>query len=311
MVAEPYDPNFRANVTAVHGAAGVRWLADIPRLLGEIEQSWEVRVGPPYALSYNYVAPASTGSGTPCVVKLTVPDTAGLAREAAALRGFAGEGAVRLLANDPTLGALLLERAEPGLELAEFGPDRDGEATAVLCSVMQRLWSQPPIDHGLPSVPDYWWAFEEYTARFPRGGPLPQRIVDRAADLIDGLSDTADRSVLLHGDLHHHNVVQARREPWLAIDPHGLVGDPGFDVGPMLYNPMSMDAEQLRRLLPARVEQLADRTALGLDRVVAWGFVMAVLSEVWSTEDRGGIDGRGAIDGRPLAVAEALLERLR
>ncbi|MBA3368045.1 MAG: hypothetical protein H0T99_05160 [Geodermatophilaceae bacterium] len=64
-------------------------MADIPRLLGEIEGSWDVRIGPPYELSYSYVVPAATSSGVPCVVKLTVPGSPGLDREAAALGGFA------------------------------------------------------------------------------------------------------------------------------------------------------------------------------------------------------------------------------
>ncbi len=122
----------------------------------------------------------------------------------------------------------------------------------------------------------------------------------RAAELLEQLSATAPRTVLLHGDLHHHNILQSQREPWLAIDPHGLIGDPGFEIGAMLYNPMTFDAEQLVRLLPSRLEQLCDLTGLETERVVAWGFVMAVLSEVWTAEDH------DEIDGRPLAVAEAM-----
>jgi len=289
----------------VHGNAGAMWLSDIPRLLSEVEQAWDVRIGPPYVLSYNYVAAAARRSGGSCVVKLTVPGSSGLEREAAALAGLAGRGAIRLLACDPTRGALLLERAEPGLELAELGPNRDAEATAILCSLMQRLWCQPPVGCGLPSLAGYRAAFVDYGIRHPHdGGPLPRRLVDRAAELLDQLVASASRTVLLHGDLHHHNVLQGQREPWLAIDPHGLVGDPGFDVGAMLYNPTTMTAEELLRLLPARLEQLCAIPDLGSERVLGWGFVMAMLSEVWSAEDH------DEIDGRPLAVAEQLFARL-
>lgn len=304
MVPQTYDPNFLANVRAVHGDAGARWLLDIPRLLGEIEQSWDLRIDAPYELSYNYVARAVRTSVETCVIKLRVPHSADLAREASALAGLAGRGAVRLLAYDQPRGALLLERADPGLELAELGPERDVEATAILCSVMHRLWCEPPVDHALPSLTEYGSAFADYDRRYGRSGPLPQPLVDRANELLHELSATAQRTVLLHGDLHHHNVLQAAREPWLAIDPHGVVGDPGFDIGPMLYNPVTFDARQLLRLLPRRLEQLADLTGLEGDRVVAWGFVMAVLSEVWSSEDH------DEIDGRPLAVARALFAQI-
>ena len=194
----------------------------------------------------------------------------------------------------------VLERAEPGRELADLGPDRDGEATAILCSVMRRLWRKPPAGHGLPRVVDYGVDFEAYGTRFPSEGPLPPRMVSQAAELLQQLAATATGAVLLHGDLHHHNILQAQREPWLAIDPHGLIGDPGFDIGAMLYNPMTFDAEQLLQRLPARLEQLSDLTGLELERVVGWGFVMALLSEIWTAEDH------DEIDGRPLAIAEVM-----
>ena len=94
-------------------------------------------------------------------------------------------------------------------------------------------------------------------------------------------------------------------EPWLAIDPHGLVGDPGYETGALLYNP---DPERrdsaLLALVPARIEQLADGLGLPTERVVAWGFVKAVLSEVWTAQ------GSGTLGSRALDVARQLLPRL-
>lgn len=295
---------FQANVRAVHGDAGASWLADIPRLLTELEHSWDLRINAPYELSYNYVAPAMSRSGTACVVKLTVPGFADRDREVAALTAYSGRGAVDLLDRDDPRGALLLERGDPGRTLAELGPDQDAEATAIICSVMQRLWCAPPSDSGLPSLVEYGRAFADYDRRYAGAGPVPARLVEQAGELLEELSATSQRQVLLHGDLHHHNVLQARRETWLAIDPHGLIGDPGFDVGAMLYNPVTSDADQLLALLPARLQQISELTGLQPERVAGWGLVMAVLSEVWSSEDS------GEIDGRPLAIAESLSTRL-
>ncbi|MFD0747010.1 aminoglycoside phosphotransferase family protein [Phytohabitans flavus] len=110
---------------------------------------------------------------------------------------------------------------------------------------------------------------------------------------------------MLHGDLHHDNVLRAEREPWLAIDPHGVVGDPGYEAGPMVYNPdPDRREDELLALVPTRVEQLADGMGLPIDRVVAWAFVTAVLSEVWNAEDA------GQVGTRALDVALALLPRL-
>jgi streptomycin 6-kinase len=117
------------------------------------------------------------------------------------------------------------------------------------------------------------------------GGPLPLDLVTRAGGLMRELCASATVRVVLHGDLHHDNILRATREPWLAIDPHGIVGDPGYDLGALLYNPEPDDRDEaLTALVPARVEQLADGLAMPLDRVVAWGFVKALLADVWSTE---------------------------
>ncbi len=109
----------------------------------------------------------------------------------------------------------------------------------------------------MPSVTEYGADFADHIKRHPRNGPLPRRLVERAAELLEQLSGSAERTVLVHGDLHHHNILQAQREPWLAIDPHGLIGDRGFDIGAMLYNPMTFDADQLLQRLPAQMEQLS------------------------------------------------------
>ncbi|HEY3189963.1 MAG TPA: aminoglycoside phosphotransferase family protein, partial [Solirubrobacteraceae bacterium] len=121
----------------------------------------------------------------------------------------------------------------------------------------------------------------------------------------DELCASAPARLVLHGDLHHDNVLRAEREPWLAIDPHGVVGDPGYDCGAMLYNPEPWRREDdLLALVPARIEQLADGFGIPVDRVVAWGFVMGVLSEVWMAQSA------GQPGGRALDVATMLYPRL-
>jgi streptomycin 6-kinase len=144
--------------------------------------------------------------------------------------------------------------------------------------------------------------FATYLKRFPDGGPLPLDWVTTAARLFDELCDSAPARVLLHGDLHHDNVLRAARRPWLAIDPHGHIGDPGFDLGTLLYNPEpgNTRTDLTTRLLPARLERMVAGSGQPRERVVGWCFVMAVLSEVWTCEDG------GDPDGKPLAVAEAL-----
>lgn len=302
-------PLLARNVAATWGAEGERWLAGLPGLAAAVARTWELELGAPFALTYHWVAAAACADGTPVVLKLGVPGSAHLAVEARTLAAYGGHGAVRLLAHDPARGALLLERARPGVPATALVPARDAEATAAAVEVLRRLHAAaPPDDGSVPLLHDERAAFARHLAAHPSGGPLPQGLVARALALFDELSATAPAPVLLHGDLHHDNVLAATREPWLAIDPHGLAGDPGYDAGALLYNPdPDRRDERLVALVPARVEQLADGLGLPAERVHAWGFVKAVLAEVWTV---GSGATRPARPGRGLDVALALLPGL-
>ncbi|MBB5133553.1 streptomycin 6-kinase [Thermocatellispora tengchongensis] len=298
------------NVVGVWGDDGARWLRELPSILDAVARDWELTVGEPYELSYHYVTRVVLGDGTPAVLKLGVPGAHSLAEEAPALAAFGGRGAVRLLRAGLDRGALLLERVTPGRRLRDLVPGRDAEATSALAAVMRRLHVPPPPGCPIPDASSQVTAFDEYAARFGEHGPLPLDLVVRAGGLMRELCASATGRVVLHGDLHHDNVLAATREPWLAIDPHGLVGDPGYDTGTLLHNPEPDDRDEaLTALVPARAEQLADELAMPLDRVVAWGFVKAVMSDVWTAEDWTPGAGRFPVS-RAFDVARLLLPRL-
>ncbi|GII92022.1 hydroxyurea phosphotransferase [Sinosporangium siamense] len=274
------------NVVSTWGVEGAHWLADLPATLQELARDWELTVGEPYELSYHYVTSVTCEDGTPAVLKLGVPTGTSLAEEAPALAAFDGRGAVRLLRADLGRGALLLEHVAPGGRSRDLVPGRDGEATSAAVSVMRRLHVPPSPGCPLPEAVTQAEAFDSYVTVYGDTGPLPLDLVVRAGGLMRELCASAPARVLLHGDLHHDNILRATREPWLAIDPHGLVGDPGYEVGSWLFNPDPADRDPaLTALVPSRVEQLADELAMPVDRVVAWGFVKAMMSDVWTAED--------------------------
>jgi streptomycin 6-kinase len=304
MGSVPIPPELARNVVENWAGEGVRWLAALPGHIRDVAHAWNLTVAQPYELSFHWVAPATRPDGTPAVLKLGVP-SGHLSVEAEALRSYGGHGAVRLLAEDPARGALLLERAEPGTPAAALVPHDDEAATGALIGVGRRLHRPVPPGCTLPELSTERESFRAHLDRFPHDDPLPRRLVVRAAGMFDELCASAPERHLLHGDLHHDNVLRAQREPWLAIDPHGVVGDRGYDCGAMLYNPeMDRREDHLLALVPARIEQLADGFGLPVDRVTAWGFVMGVLSEVWTAP--GGTPGSRALD-----VAMLLEPRLR
>lgn len=275
-------------ITELHGAAGVRWLDRLPTLITEYEERWSLEVDPPFPnLSFNYVAPARRTDGTAGVLKLSLPGDPGFKREAEALRLFDGRGAARLLELDLHSGAMLLERLEPGASLATVRDDE--EATSIAAGVLEQLWRPVPPDHAFPSVSDWARGFDRLRQSFEGGtGPMPAALVEQAEAIFAELLASQDGMVLLHGDLHHHNVLAARREPWLAIDPKGVVGEPVCDTAALLRNPVELlDAPQPGKVLERRIALLSEELGLDRERVRRWAFAQAVLAAYWGLEDGG------------------------
>lgn len=302
-IAVPTD--LARNVVEAWADEGRRWLVALPALLDDVARTWELQVGEPYQLSFHWVTRVTRADGSAAVLKLGVP-AGHLTDQAHALDVYGGHGAVRLLAQDTARGALLLEPADPGTPASALVPHHDEEATAALIGVGRRLHQVPPQGCSLPDLYEAESeSFRAHLRRYPGDDPLPRKLVVRAGGLFDELCASAPEHLVLHGDLHHDNVLRADREPWLAIDPFGVVGDPGYDCGAMLYNPdPPRRDDDLLALVPARIEQLADGFGLPIDRVVAWGFVMGVLSEVWTAQ------GGGTPGSRALDVATMLYPRL-
>ncbi|MCB9009158.1 MAG: phosphotransferase [Ardenticatenaceae bacterium] len=265
---------------------GAEWLENLPNLLVECERRWGLAIRPsPFTLSYNYVAPATLADGMEIVLKVGVPNRE-LRTEIAALRLYDGRGCVRLLDTDSDQGILLLERLYPG-EMLTIVPD-DDEATRIAAQVMQKLWRPLPAEHNFPSVADWAGGLAELRQEFGGGtGPFDEKLVDTAVSLFTDLLTSSKTPVLLHGDLHHYNILSAANG-WQVIDPKGIVGEPAYEVGALLRNPFTLfDEPDLKRIMARRLEILAETLGLDRERLRQWSLAQAVLSAWWSYEDGG------------------------
>ena len=222
-----------------------RWPGDgdgrrAAQLSDEVAREWGLDLGEAFALSrHSLVAPAGDGA----VLKIVPPEDDESTEEADALALWNGDGAVRLLQHDPARRALLLERALPGDDLSRLPEDA---ATAVLVDVARRLWR--------PAGEPFRWIGDHV----PRWlASAPGVLGARARELYAGL-DVGD-TLLVHGDLHHQNVLHSDRG-WLAIDPKPMRGEREYDVPSVLWNPLPC------RLRTEHLEERLDAfAAAGLD----------------------------------------------
>jgi streptomycin 6-kinase len=201
-----------------------------------------------------------------------------------------GDGAARVLAHHDA--ALLLERATGGRSLAEMAQrGDDDEASRILCAVAARLHaprsSSPPELVPLPK-----WFEALLPAAANQGGVLVH-----ASRTAQALLNTPQDVAVLHGDIHHGNVLDFGARGWLAIDPKGLFGERGFDFANIFCNPDVAPAAAAGRLA-RQATIVADAAGLDRKRLLQWILSYAGLSAAWFIDD-------GGDPALPLAVAEA------
>jgi streptomycin 6-kinase len=250
----------------------VDWLTELPRLVSELADRWQLQVGAPFQPGgmTAWVAPAVCG-GEHAVLKVTWTGRPHeeSRHEVDGLRVWDGRGTVRLLDSrvDGSATALLLEACEPGTTLAAAVPEPVQDL--VLCGLLQRMWIVPPPALGFRPLAEMcaWWADEAQAKGIPDGG-----IAREGLTLFRSLPRDSVPARLLATDLHAGNILAAQREPWLAIDPKPYVGDPHYDALQHMLN--------CRQRLHADPLGLLDRMAELLDldgeRLRLWLFARCV-----------------------------------
>ncbi len=246
-------------------AGAARWLDDLPGLVAGLERDWRITVGQPFPdATEAFVAEAWPRS----VLKLMIPRPGDHARrEIAVLRLAGGDGCARLLRADEARGALLLERL--GRPLSELGLPL-ARRHEILCATAVRVW-RPALPSGLPTGADKGrWLGEFIAATWQElDRPCSERAVEHAlacaARRVAAHDD--ERAVLVHGDVHQWNVLEAGAG-FKLVDPDGLLAEAEYDLGVI----MREDPIELRHGDPlARARWLARRCSLDATTIWEWG----------------------------------------
>jgi streptomycin 6-kinase len=191
---------------------------------------------------------------------------------------------------DEERGFLLLERLKPGQMLSEL--DNDDERTQIAADVMQRIWRAIPAagESGLSNkfikLSDWFDGLKKIRPHFNGGtGPFPKEILERAESLLPELF--SDKNVkLMHGDFHHFNILSSERG-WLVIDPKGVIGPVGYEIGPLMLNPWNSISDRVSFQVRAerRMSILSERLGWEREKIINWTTAHAVLSAWWDFQD--------------------------
>jgi streptomycin 6-kinase len=241
------------------------WELSDPQLLAET------------ASSHVYIV---MSNGVKVVLKLLTPLGAEESTGAAALRHFAGEGAVRLLRHDDEAHLLEYVDGEDLIPLVQQG--KDDEATAIIGDVLNKLHAstRAALPDGITPLNVWFRELFKKAEEDSRAGH--HSIYVRGAHIAEGLLAEPRDVYVLHGDIHHENIRHHAQRGWLAFDPKGLIGERTFDAVNPLRNPMDMPTlvfDEARLLKTAEI--LSQKLNLELSRLLTFTFAFTCLSASW------------------------------
>lgn len=253
---------------------GAEWLEQLPTLVDECVERWGLELGPAFTECYSaFVAPAGN-----VVLKVGFPHEES-EHEALVLRLWNGDGAIRLVDEDPERHALLVERCKPGTPLIDLDDDAAGDVATAL---LPRLSKPPPPEIRRLEDVAARWVEELPVLQRSLGRPCEEQPFAMAIAALEELGPTQGELVVGNEDLHAGNVLRSEREPWLVIDPKPIAAERAF-------SPVAMVRDRKEDVLAGprpqgRLRRRLDRLSgdLGLDRervrgwtiahTVAWGF---------------------------------------
>ena len=260
------------------------WVDDLAALVRGLERDWSIRVGRPHEEGTEaFVAEAVLDDGTPAVLKVLVPRRDGGFddHEATVLRLAGGNGCPVLHRDDPERGALLMERLGPSM--FALGVPYE-QRLPHLCDAAAKIW-RPAPDAGLPTtaekadwlidfVTDAWEALDR-----PCAEPTVEQAVECGRRRRSRTADD-DRSVLLHGDVHQWNALQAGAG-FKLVDPDGLLGEPEYDLGVILREDPD---EPLAADPMATARWMANRHGCDADAIWDWSVIERVSTGLVATQ---------------------------
>jgi streptomycin 6-kinase len=259
------------------------WVDGLPALATGLLDEWDLTVDGALMNGFcSLVVPVVTADGERAALKLhTDADADESEFEALALQRWHGDGTVLLLRADPRRWALLLERLHTR-DLLAVG---DTEACEIVAGLYGRI--HVPALPQLRTLTSYVERWTDDLVALPNDVPIPRRMREQCVSLArDLVADPASVGRIIHGDLHHMNVLAGDREPWLVIDPKPMSGDPHYEPAPMLWNRWEdVVAGDARSNLRRRFHTLVDVAGLDEDRARDWGVVRMIHNASWAVID--------------------------
>ena len=243
------------------------------------EHLWQLQDTQKLACTYTSDLYTTKYQNQPAVLKIIKPES-DEHHSPAILRYFDGKGAVKLFQYQDN--ALLLECLEPKPVLKSMVAEgQDDQATKIIASVIKELHSSRPT-----SFPTNTKTLKQhFRALFQKAEAEADSIYNRAAQIAEKLLSEEWNIRVLHGDIHHENILHSKRG-WLAIDPKGIIGECTYEVANTLCNPDGLsNIVHSSERMQCQAGILASELNMDRSRILSFAYVHSCISICWSIED--------------------------
>lgn len=277
------DLSFKRTIELAYGDMGKNWLQQLPQLLNDFSKKWDFKfLNLVDNLSYSFVGLVELNANHELAILKMTPPREHIISEIHCLHCFK-KNVPKIYQFDENHHAFLMEYLKPGFSLKQTVKSGDDEAaTKIIAQVILALQSDQELNfsfkHLADLIPDLSYL----------KGHVDNYFFSKAESLFRDLTADRTKDVLLHGDLHHDNVIRHLNQ-WKVIDPHGYIGDPAAEVGAMIRNPMDSfpTYRSLSTVIENRIKILAEELPFEVDKIKAWTFCMTMLSAAWNVQDFG------------------------
>lgn len=277
-----YPAAFVDKITGAFQEEGKQWLNRLHLVIEEYKEKWELSIEEPVDnLSYNYVINVTQQDGTQAILKIGVPNW-DFSNEINTLITYNGTGCVKLLRFDYKDGIMLLEKLSPGNMLSDL-PEEEAIETYV------EVWSKLPRTvnptYSMTEIITWFSGFDRFLrSEYADKYPLKEFVLE-AKSFVSDFINNKDEIFLLHGDLHHENILFSDSHGWTAIDPKGVIGHLYFDFTSFMVNHLPKN-QDVKQVLHNRINKISALLHLDKQKLIKASFIMGTLSACWAIEDK-------------------------
>lgn len=235
------------------------------------------------------------------VLKIGDPSSGEILKEFNTLCQYNGSKFCRVFNADIENGVILEECVLPG------NPLRDENSLekrlSVFCPLYKGLHFAPTQAELYPTYTEWVNRITDYMSKRQDCKELYLHM-KKARDIYLSLSTLYTQKVLLHGDLHHDNILLGKDGGYVIIDPKGVIGDPIFDVPRFILNEFGEEKDKLTYKKINYIICFLEKNLNIPDNIIRQClYVKTLMAVCWCIED--GEEYAGFT--KDIALAEAIL----